>query len=1006
MVYTCPNCSKAFAHASSLCRHRKVCGGRAPRLSCPHCAITFTRASDLKRHVGHSCKKGNKRPTEHTLPENPKRPLVDYSSSEEELLHPEPEEQSWRVPVKESSDEEPWRVEEPEESSDEDVEAPEETLHIEEVPLHVATHTEEEEIEEPEEESHNVESLNLNTLKKALPWDKYLGMGEKPFAAATQQTGGNPLGPLFDFQFFPVSSKQWKGRVNKTVYQSHLHQNRAPEDSDDIGVVIVNALDTATHQHLAKIGARKEDRVFLAITPHGFEHTYQTKEFTVREFLAGSTRLDQLFRKLAGKLNSNESFTPQQGFQLDLTLVRPFGRGSGREKGLNSGRMGYELSRQMKKSIIEIKNKDKLCCARAIVTVQARAEWKMVEKKVQEEEKREVPDQVLLETLKVEEKSAKKNYETIRRTPIEKKKQTLQKTLAKQLHQLAGVAEGPCSIEELKKFQAFLSTLTPPYQLKVFCDVVKTPVYTGPIKTDKDHILVLIKSENHYDGCGSLTGFLSRSYYCHECDRAFNTNDPAHHTCLGRICKACGLNPCPDQFQKRDLLCEDCHGLFYGPTCFQTHKSEGTCDKYHTCLTCFAEYKTDKDHHCWEVKCRNCGELDDLTKHKCYIQPVEEEEGKPPLFVYADIEAMIMPDRTFRPNLLCYQTSKEKSTIHPLWGEDCCDQFIRTLNSLARVPVGKKKTKARPVMVLFHNLKGFDGMFIMEALYRNAREVTDQFCMGAKVLCFKSGSLTFKDSLCFLPFPLSAFPATFGLKELKKGYFPHSFNTPEHQSYKGRIPAMSYYDPDGMKVEEKKFEKWYSEQRGVYDFEKELLGYCKSDVELLKRGCEAFVKQFKKEANFNPFEKCSTIASACNLYWRCSIKEDTDAAKIAVRPLRGWHGAQVNQSQAALQWLAYRESLLPHEGASADRIRHAKNGGEKTLFIENGPVHVDGWDAATNTAYEFMGCLWHGCPSCYPRRRDLKHSIMPDRTPNEAYRATQEKLRRLREDHLVVEMWE
>ena len=174
---------------------------------------------------------------------------------------------------------------------------------------------------------------------------------------------------------------------------------------------------------------------------------------------------------------------------------------------------------------------------------------------------------------------------------------------------------------------------------------------------------------------------------------------------------------------------------------------------------------------------------------------------------------------------------------------------------------------------------------------------------------------------------------------------------------------------------------------------------------LLKAGCEAFVAQFKQEADFNPFEKCATIASACNLYWRWSIEEDTPAARIAVRPLRGWHGAQMNQSAQALQWLGYRESLLPHEGA--DRIKHAQNGGEKKLRTRKGKEYVDGWDAVTKTVYEFMGCLWHGCPRCYPHRRDLTRTIMPDRTPNEAYRATQEKLRRLREaGHTVVEIWE
>ena len=101
--------------------------------------------------------------------------------------------------------------------------------------------------------------------------------------------------------------------MEKTIYTTKLKQRRFPLKTDDVGVAIVKALEASTRQHLEKIGAREEDQVFLAITAHNFNHVYQTTEFTVQEFKAGSTRLDQLFRKLAGKLNSNESFHPTKG---------------------------------------------------------------------------------------------------------------------------------------------------------------------------------------------------------------------------------------------------------------------------------------------------------------------------------------------------------------------------------------------------------------------------------------------------------------------------------------------------------------------------------------------------------------------------------------------------------------------------------------------------------------------------------------------------------------------
>ena len=791
---------------------------------------------------------------------NPGALESDTESEEEQPSHPSDEEPWYEQQPLETSDIEYEDSSSQEGSEDEDTESEDEELSAES--SDESRHTAEEEPWEDEEIEEQSEAFSLDTLREALPWAQYQGMPEEQFGGAAQRMEGNPL---FEFDFLPISEQQWLKRVQKTVYHTQLRQRRAPEDTDDMGVAIVRAMEEGTRQHLEKIGAKDNDKVFLALTPNGFEHVYQTTEFLVKEFKEGSARLDTLMRKLAGKLNSNESFHPEDGFQLDLTLLRPMGTGSGHGKRLNPGRMGYAMSRNLKTSIVEIRNQDELCCARAIVTMKAMAEWKAAKKRTQEEERNEVP--TLLQKLKTD-------YETLRDTrKTSKKTLQLQTTLAQQLHLVAGVPKGPCGRDELKKFQAYLSTQDPPFQLKVFCDQVKKPLYTGQQKADEDHILCLLKSGSHFDGISSLQGFLNTSYFCHQCNRAFNTDDPAHHSCQGQACRACGGHLCPDRFKKTTLPCADCHCLFRGPSCLDHHKLSGYCAKFRTCPSCCARFNREKEHVCFEAKCPSCGEMEDLTEHQCYIQPEDEEDGlEPPLFVYADIEAMTLPNRQFQPNLLCYQNSKGEKEA--LWGEDCCWQFMKKLEKMAWIPVGKKKMKERPVIVPFHNLKGFDGVFILKTLYKHGWCVTDQFSMGAKVLNFKTGPITFKDSLCFLPFPLSAFPNTFDLKdqELKKGYFPHMFNTPDHQNYVGSIPPKHYYDPEGMKPKDKAaFDTWYEAQTGQFDFRKELLEYCQSDVELLKKGCEAFVEKFSQEAHFNPFEKCMTIAAACNHYWRRSI---------------------------------------------------------------------------------------------------------------------------------------
>ena len=263
----------------------------------------------------------------------------------------------------------------------------------------------------------------------------------------------------------------------------------------------------------------------------------------------------------------------------------------------------------------------------------------------------------------------------------------------------------------------------------------------------------------------------------------------------------------------------------------------------------------------------------------------------PPFFVYADFEAMQNAEGVSLANFLCYSSAEEEA-IHVLDGEDCALQFLHDLDDLVNVPDSDQE---REIIVVFHNLKGFDGMYIFHELYQQQREVVDLLTVGAKVLSFKSGPLKFIDSPCLLPMPLASFPSTFNLTKLKKAFFPHLFNTPDNQQYVGRIPDVEFYDPDGMLAKKKQeLLNWHADQvrRNVsFNFRQEMIDYCKSDLTLLKAGCEAFQPEFQTQAGFNPMAKCMTIASACNLYWR---KHHLPPDTITVEPVRGWRGTNVN----------------------------------------------------------------------------------------------------------------
>ena len=111
---------------------------------------------------------------------------------------------------------------------------------------------------------------------------------------------------------------------------------------------------------------------------------------------------------------------------------------------------------------------------------------------------------------------------------------------------------------------------------------------------------------------------------------------------------------------------------------------------------------------------------------------------------------------------------------------------------------------------------------------------------------------------------LAKLPKTFGFSESKKGYFPHFFNKPENQRYVGPIPDVNHYDPDGMKPESRHaFLNWYEEQKRlnvVFNMKKELVEYCRSDVDILRRCCCKFITTVKELCNIHPFEECMTIA--------------------------------------------------------------------------------------------------------------------------------------------------
>ena len=232
---------------------------------------------------------------------------------------------------------------------------------------------------------------------------------------------------------------------------------------------------------------------------------------------------------------------------------------------------------------------------------------------------------------------------------------------------------------------------------------------------------------------------------------------------------------------------------------------------------------------------------------------------------------------------------------------------------------------------------------------------------GAKIMSLIVPHCKIKmiDSINFLPMALAKLPQMFGFNELKKGYFPHLFNTKENQSVvMNTLPDISYYSPDSMKPESREeFLTWYKQHKhDHFDIQTELLGYCRSDVDILRRCSLQFRGDFMDITGIDPFERCITIASACNLVFRTNFLTPNT---IGIIPYHGYRHEQ-KHSMKALQWIKY----LAHS-ESLD-IKHARNSGEKTI----GPYRVDGdyeTERGEKIVLEFHGDFWHGNPTKFSR---------------------------------------
>ena len=610
---------------------------------------------------------------------------------------------------------------------------------------------------------------------------------------------------------------------------------------------------------------------------------------------------ERVFAAVERVVQSNREFRLNDTVHVNVWHVEmPEGSGRSRKK-----RTELNVTKYLhdSRTVVVINNHDDLCLARALVVAIARIE-------------------------------NASRYDYLRHTD------RAQQIKARELHIEAGVPFGPCGLEEVRLFQRHLTR----YEINIVSLLQNnTIIHPSPaqVAPDKTPIYLLLHN-NHYDVITKMPGFLKRAYFCHKCRKGYSNK--FDHMCPG-MCGSCRAYECP--WVGNPIPCDLCKRQFRSRACYDRHKvrvngTKSICDTIHKCLKCSKsmDKRKFKSHLCGK-KCLTCNILleDIETEHKCYMQKPKQsdDDGGYDQMYFFDFECK-QETGEHVPNFCVVQDEKGNEEIFK--GDNTVEDFCKWVF---------RKDHENCIFVA-HNFKGYDSYFVQDYLNKNCVQF-DLICTGAKIMCLRVPmfDIKFIDSYNFIPMALAKFPETFDRNELRKGYFPHMFNRDDKQDYVGPIPEAHYYLPNTMKPEvRQEFLQWHAEQvenNYVFDFQKEMESYCRSDVDILRKCCLDFRDILQETTDIDPFEKCLTIASVCHLVYRTNYLVENTIGVFSDE-----HQLKTKTSNKAVKWLSWLA-----ETEEID-IEHVRNGGEKRV----GRYSLDGFCEERNTAYEFQGCFWHG----------------------------------------------
>lgn len=503
-----------------------------------------------------------------------------------------------------------------------------------------------------------------------------------------------------------------------------------------------------------------------------------------------------------------------------------------------------------------------------------------------------------------------------------------------------------------------------------------------------------------------------------------------------RYCRSLNMDPVCEAGNVT-VTCSGCFADFPTDQCAAAHRDNGMCLVKKKCPTCERVYRGNK-HLCGGRKCYTCG-LDYVSNNhsgtECYIrglcrEALQIEDNRNAIFGFMDLETAAVPREkpdgtkyeTLIPVMACLHTvcnqcwngeeetlcnycCRHKKIFKTLGSDiDCVEQLVRFLRnedgSGITSHILDKRSLPKRITIFAHNMKRFDGQLLLETLCSRGFAAQDIIMTGNSIMQATIGeNMRLVDSINFLIMPLAKLPEAYQLQSIEKR-FPHAATFRAlRNGWDGQWPSLEDFYHHRLAVDDQtKLEQWYDsvDKTQPYPFWETMERYITDDVTVLKQAVMKFRQEFINLIGTDPLTRNITLAGAVTEGLRVTQIAPSNTSLSSGIPIFPYHsydsyGKVSIKSRIWLLWLKKIYPKLEFE------VSDSRNG-----------LKYDGYDPETQTVFEFYGCLWHGCTSCFrpSTREDLIAANRPLDLNDLRLKHETAKKKRSESGFAVVELWE